>query len=259
MRAGGTCSPSAPNSGGSEARSTSGRDSFTSSMRGGEIGAVGGGASSRRCGRVEGGCAPSPFSVSPAGCRRNHRASMASRASAGLGALRAAGLVSLALGASRSEKSSSWAAPLAGPFRAPASRAERRPSSSPVLPGEAAVSGCGFTSFEAARPSPDRLLRIEARISSRLLAPAASGLLIPHLTRMPIRHPGHHRTRPETTWRTHRRPQFSIAEARAPHQRRAPQQHRGSYIEKRQKGLISPARSPEAGLPQSTRGGRRSR
>ena len=174
---------------------------------------------------------------------RNHSGSLPSlRASTGLGApLGAAAAGFLSSGASRSAKSSSCAAPLIGPFSAPASRADRRPSRRRSVSAGGAASGAACVCFgaplrappEASPPSPDRLLRIEARISSRLLAPAASGLLIPHLTPMP--HPASRspRTRLETAWRTHCRPHLSIAEACALHQRAARQRAAGGRQNRR--------------------------
>ena len=136
-----------------------------------------------------GGCAPL-LCAAPEGWRRNHSGSLPSlRASAGLAVpvgSAAAGLLSS--GASKSIKSSSCAAPLLGPFSAPASRADSKPSPSSLPVVSAGGSGTGLAGGRAAPrpdaspPSPDRLLRIDARISSRLLAPVASGLLItaPH-------------------------------------------------------------------------------
>src|SRR5204862_5766891 len=168
-------SSAAPNRGGRDARRTSGRESLTSS--------AGAGA-----------CEPL---LSPAadGSFRNQSGSLPSLpASAGLTApVGSEGAGSLCSGARSSEKSSSSAAPLTGPPSAPASLADKRPSSLPpvsagVFSSGVASAGIGAAArcpLAASLPPPDRVLRIDARISSRLLAPIASSLLIPHLTPMP--------------------------------------------------------------------------
>ena len=194
----------APNRGGRDARRTSGRDSLTSS--------AGAGAPSPGCVRGAGVCEPL-LSAAADGCRKNHSGSLPSLpASAGLAAPPGSepgsgGVGPLLSGARSSEKSSSSAAPLTGPFSAPASLADNSPSSSPSVSAGAfgsGVAGAGIgaalrCSLEASPPSPDRVLRIDARISSRLLAPVASGLLIPHLTPMPQPASRSPRTRSDTT------------------------------------------------------------
>src|SRR5262245_13555817 len=181
--AGGIGSLPEPNSGGNDGRRVSGRDSLGSSAR-----AAGALAASR---------AADPGDSASAAAEerrlRNHNGSLASLfAWGGFGASRGAdGTGFDGSPASNSLKSSSGADGLDTPFNKPAASL---PAKSALLAtGDAGFrSGCAVSttgtgasaaggSGVGAGGSSARLLRIDERISSRLLVAVGSGLLIPHL------------------------------------------------------------------------------